>query len=186
VSVEDLFQGYLARLRKQAPMWVEKQLLGRMEDDLAREFVLHARGEGLGALFNAGSRNRRYDVVLGPKDGAALTHVSHLFEFKYLRNRHGETVYDASDEVTSSLDDLCEQLARPPRKLGELNVRLRSRNNAVYAVVLCSTVEPQDRQVLGRRDRAKSHADFSTIRDRTAPRAIGLRRPTSASAALRL
>jgi hypothetical protein len=159
MDMEQSVRGFLKTLHRNRREWALKQIHGRIEDDLARAFALFAERTNpqFMALFNTGNRIRRFDVVLGPKSRTKglpqLNHVSHLLEVKYVRNRHGRTEYDASDEVTTTLKSLKRQISRVPPTVGQIDVRLRG--NQVYGLLFASSLERPDHD-----DRTKNKEDF--------------------------
>jgi hypothetical protein len=143
-GITELYYNFLKYLEEEKDKIALIQLTGKIEDYLVKEFVyyIYKKTEGKTfALVNLGIRGeKKIDIVLlkGNMDNPV---IHSLIEAKYLRNKHRITNYDATDEISTSLKSLHEQIGPfKSETLGGYKVKLSARSKNIYGLVFASYV----------------------------------------------
>lgn len=156
-GVAPLFREFKIHLGKNKERLAPLHLVGRLEDYLTKEFasvIFEKSGGSVLPIGNFGhhSDGGRIDLVLTKGNvSKALDkrswkklnplRVYALVELKYVRNRHRATFSDATDETSSALGSLSQQLGRTIEdKYAGISVKLNARKFKLYGVVFASFV----------------------------------------------
>jgi hypothetical protein len=161
-SVKPLFDSFRRKLNKDRKRYAPLQLVGRIEDFLVKEFVLHIFRQTHGEWFplvNLGkSGEQKVDIAIleGNLRGCTSdtteekirnkTCVRVLIEAKYIRNRSRICLGDAMDETGQTLKSLAKQLHRyERRKHGGFPVNLKYKAREIYGLVFASFVSLEEK-----------------------------------------
>ena len=145
IKLYEEFPGYLFRKREFiAPL----QLTGRLEDYLVHEFIGYTYKETDGELLGISNlgKGQRFDIAFTKVIGENQGEVAALLEAKYLRNVHRILKFSATDEITTALNGLSDQL-KGKREIGlpEFIVKLEPQDNKIYGLVFASYVTTDGR-----------------------------------------